>query len=286
MKLKIIVLGWAIEHYKENDKEPSLEDIEPYRQDEDKFRFWADYFFKVGYGAVHYRNLHTQYVVSEILSVYDEAFVVAAIYNGFERWSKEASLLATNVQITKSTSLPKGKWTETGPNSKKYEGWMEEGIVFFNERVADIKAVRLTSNAIKIEKSYLQEKKNGKEKKKDDASSTRSYSTSAVNGLDTDDEQEGGLFRSDNNKRARTASTARGGSKQRRVSLDNLSDIPNRNRPRNSRDEEHDVDEDSESGRSSSDENEGSYQDDTETDSGFYFERRYSHDHVGQRDQV
>jgi hypothetical protein len=222
--------------------------------------------------------------------VYDEAFVVAAVYNGFDRWSREASLIATNVQITKSTTLPKAKWTETGPNSKKYEGWMEDGIVFFNDSVADIKAVRKTANAIKIEKWYLQEKKSGKEKKKEDTSSARAYSTSAVNGLDTDDEQEEtSLLRCNNSKRARTASTTRGTSnKHRRVSLDNLGNVPRRNGQRNGREEFQGADDESEDDGSSNDENMGSNNGESESDTdGFGYERQgYTHHDIGQRDHV
>jgi hypothetical protein len=59
--------------------------------------------------------------------------------------------------------LEKAKWTDTGSVAKKYEGWVEEGIQFFNNQVTELQILHRMAMSKSMEEKYLQKKKeNGK----------------------------------------------------------------------------------------------------------------------------
>jgi hypothetical protein len=55
--------------------------------------------------------------------------------------------------------LVKTKWTDAGAATKKYEGWVEEGVEFFNNQVQELKIVRTTAVYKRMEEEYLKKKK-------------------------------------------------------------------------------------------------------------------------------
>jgi hypothetical protein len=72
---------WAIEMYQQEDGVPTVETLMNYRsQGEDNlFELWCNTFFRPGYGTAAFRDRCKKKPLSEILTVYDEAFIVATM---------------------------------------------------------------------------------------------------------------------------------------------------------------------------------------------------------------
>jgi hypothetical protein len=81
-----------------------------------------------------------------------------------------------------SKRLEKTKWTDTGLAAKKYEGWVEEGIEFFNNQVEELQILCRTATSKTMEEKYLQ-KKREKMEEKTRGPVKRLYQVSALNGL-------------------------------------------------------------------------------------------------------
>jgi hypothetical protein len=156
--------------------------IENYRNgDYDKFEFMADSFFRAGFGSVQFRGLRTNMLLSVMMTEFDEAFIVSLLHNGFDRWAQEAAIIASGGKVDSKT-LEKTKWTDTGSAAKKYEGWVEEGIEFFNDQVEELQILRRTARSKTMEERYLQ-KKREKMEEKTRGPVKRSFQVSALNGL-------------------------------------------------------------------------------------------------------
>jgi hypothetical protein len=153
------VAGWAIEVQEKMGNKPMINMLENYcGGDYNKFKLWADTFFQVGHGSVQFRVAQSSTLLSDILTVYDKAFIVAIIHNGFDRWVQESSILASGGIVDKK-NLPKNCWTDSGALAKKYEGWVEEGVMFFNDQIGDLQNMRLTATSKMLEDKYLKENK-------------------------------------------------------------------------------------------------------------------------------
>jgi hypothetical protein len=125
-------------------------------QGEDElFELWCNTFFRPGYGTAAFRDRAKRKPVSEILTVYDEAFIVATIDNNYERWMKEAEIL-TQGDIVNKKKLPRQKYTNDAAASKKFQGWSTEGLEFFNKTVNDLIQLRNTSSSKLLEKNYME----------------------------------------------------------------------------------------------------------------------------------
>jgi hypothetical protein len=156
--------------------------IENYRNgDMGKFELMADKFFRAGYGSVQFQGAQSTVLLSDMLSEFDEAFIVAVLHNSFEQWVQEATIMAEGGEVD-SKKLVKTKWTDTGAAAKKYEGWVEEGVEFFNNQVQELKIVRTTAVSKRMEEEYLQKKKKDVEEKQK-GPVKRSFQVSALNGL-------------------------------------------------------------------------------------------------------
>jgi hypothetical protein len=175
---------WAVEEMRrDRNGFPTVESLMNYRgQGEDElFELWCDSFFRPAYGSAAFREKTKKKPLSSIMTVFDEAFVVATIDNNYERWMKEAELLSQGLPVDKK-KLPRQKYTNDAAASKKYQGWSKEGIDFFNKNVNDLNQVRNTSTSKTLENTYmenvnmdLQSKKNKK--------GTSVPETQAVDGL-------------------------------------------------------------------------------------------------------
>jgi hypothetical protein len=108
-----------------------------------------------GYGTAAFRDRAKRKPVSEILTVYDEAFIVATIDNNYERWMKEAEILSQG-DIVDKKKLPRQKYTNDAAASKKFQGWSTEGLEFFNKTVNDLIQLRNTSSSKLLEKNYME----------------------------------------------------------------------------------------------------------------------------------
>lgn len=183
----LLSIGWAVRLLNDEKRTPNLDMLKNYRGgDMEKFSLWADNFFRAGYGTVQYRSKVTTNKMSELISVYDEAFIVSVVHNAFERWVVEASVVARKGTVNKD-DLPATKWTDTGTTAKKYEGWVEAGIEFFNRNITELKKLRKTDASRELEDEYLKNKIEKSEGKR--GSSKRiTVSITAINGLDDDDE--------------------------------------------------------------------------------------------------
>jgi hypothetical protein len=113
--------------------------IENYRNgDNDKFEFMADTFFCAGVGtSVQFQDFQTNMLLLVMMTEFDEAFIVSRLHNSFDRWAQEVAIIASGRKVDSKT-LEKTKWTDTGSAAKKYEGWVEEGIEFFNDHVEEL----------------------------------------------------------------------------------------------------------------------------------------------------
>jgi hypothetical protein len=115
------------------------------------------------------------------MTEFDETFIVAILHNGFNRWAQEAAIIASGGEVNSKT-LEKNKWTDTGLAAKKYEGWIEEGIEFFNKQVEEIQNMLKTAISKAMEEQYLQ-KKSKEVDDKTKGPAKRSFHVSAKNGL-------------------------------------------------------------------------------------------------------
>jgi hypothetical protein len=156
--------------------------IENYQSaDYNKFEFMADTFFRAGFGSVQFRGSQSNMLLSNLMTEFDEAFIVSILHNGFNRWAQEATIMASGGKVD-SKRLEKAKWTDTGLAAKKYEGWVEEGIEFFNDQVMELQILRRTATSKSMEEKYLQ-KKREKMEEKSKGPVKRSNQVSALNGL-------------------------------------------------------------------------------------------------------
>jgi hypothetical protein len=142
--------------YQEGESVPMKESLMNYRSqgEDDLFELWCDTFFRPGYGTAEFRDRAKKKHLSDILTVFDEAFIVATIENNYERWMKEAELLSQGNTVDKK-KLPRQKYTNDAAASKKYQGWSTEGLEFFNKTVNDLIQLRNTSASKSLEKNYL-----------------------------------------------------------------------------------------------------------------------------------
>jgi hypothetical protein len=161
---------------------PAVESLMNYRgQGEDElFELWCDNFFRPAYGSAAFRERSRKKPLSAILTVFDEAFVVATINNNYERWMKEAELQSQGLIIDKK-KLPKQKYTNDAAASKKYQGWSKEGIDFLSKVVNDLMQVRNTSTSKVLEKNYMDDMNNMQANKSRKVASVPA--TQAVDGL-------------------------------------------------------------------------------------------------------
>jgi hypothetical protein len=175
---------WAIEMYQQGDSVSTVETLMNYHsQGEDNlFELWCNTFFRPGYGTAAFRDRCKKKTLSEILTVYDEAFIVATIDNNYERWMKEAELLSQGNTVDKK-KLPRQKYTNDAASSKKYQGWSTEGLDFFNNKnVNDLIQLRNTSASRALEKNYMENQNREIQAKKTRKGATVPE-TQAVDGL-------------------------------------------------------------------------------------------------------
>jgi hypothetical protein len=141
----------------------------------------ADTFFWAGFGSVQFQGSQSRILILDFMTEFDEAFIVAILHNGFDRWVQEAAIIASGGEVNSKT-LEKNKWTDTGLAAKKYEGWIEEGIEFFNEQVEEIQNMHKTAISKAVEEQYLR-KKSKEVDDKTKGPAKRSFHVSAKNGL-------------------------------------------------------------------------------------------------------
>lgn len=148
---------WAADVLRAGHTIPAVDQLMNYRcQGEDElFEVWCDHFFRPAYGSKEFRDRTQKKPLSEIQTVFDEAFVVATIDNNYDRWVKESELVSQGIRVDKKT-LPQQKYTNDAAASKKFQGWAEEGIEFFNKIVNDLMQVRNTSTSKVLERTYME----------------------------------------------------------------------------------------------------------------------------------
>jgi hypothetical protein len=83
-----------------------------------------------------FKVFQTNMLLLVMMTEFDEAFIVSILHNSFDRWAQEVAIIASGGKVDSKT-LEKTKWTDTGSAAKKYEGWVEEGIEFFNDHVEE-----------------------------------------------------------------------------------------------------------------------------------------------------
>jgi hypothetical protein len=141
----------------------------------------ADTFFRAGFGSVQFRGSQSHMLLSVMTTEFDEAFIISILHNAFNRRAQEATIMASGGNVD-SKRLEKAKWTDSGSAAKKYEGWVEEGIEFFNDQVTELQILRRTAMSKTMEEKYLQ-KKGDKMEEKSKGPVKRSNQVSALNGL-------------------------------------------------------------------------------------------------------
>jgi hypothetical protein len=158
-------------------------------------------------------------LLSLMMTEFDEAFIVSILHNSFDRWAQEAAIIASGGKVDSKT-LEKTKWTNTGAAAKKYEGWVEEGIEFFNDQVEELHILHRTATSKTMEEKYLR-KKREKMEEKTRGPVKRSFQVSALNGLVAVEEvvQEGGSSVEQQSSIPGTVTFAKGSNKRSRSQL-------------------------------------------------------------------
>jgi hypothetical protein len=94
------VTEWAIQVHHTTGQKPEIDAIKNYRSgDFQKFEFMADTFFCAGFGSVQFRGLLSRILISDFITEFDEAFIVAILHNGFDRWAQEAAIIASGGEV-------------------------------------------------------------------------------------------------------------------------------------------------------------------------------------------
>jgi hypothetical protein len=98
---------------------------------------WCKNFFPAVVGTWHFKRNSTKTLLSDFLTVSDEAFAVTVVENFFDRWRAEGKLLAEGKELTDIDDLPHPKWTDLmGVVGKQAKGgWVKEGLEQFQSKL-------------------------------------------------------------------------------------------------------------------------------------------------------
>lgn len=117
---------------------------------------WCTYFFPAVVGTWHFKKNVCKLLLSEILTVSDEAFVLTVVENYYDHWIAEGKLRAEGRDIK---DLPKPKWTDSGTGGTGNVGttcssWKEEGLKKLNQNMVDINNLRKTTETKRLEEAF------------------------------------------------------------------------------------------------------------------------------------
>jgi len=135
--------------------------------------------------------------MSEMATVSDEAFALILLENSYDYWEDMAMHCGDKSYVSKVQA----KYTKNGAGTKKFQGWVEEGLVRFNNLARQVKASRKKDclafqNEQKEKKGEIEFGKGGKRKKRlvERDENINCY----IEGVDDeDDEDDGGIEESD-----------------------------------------------------------------------------------------
>jgi len=137
---------------KRND--PNGIELYSIRYDAMVFEFFAKTYLSVVIGYNNFEARTQQDIVSNLVTVEDEAFILLLLVNSEDRWM---NMLETKVYKTSqvSTKFTKKDSDKTG-NTYKYGGWSVEGLELYNKICEEVIMDRTEFKA--IEEAYKQKK--------------------------------------------------------------------------------------------------------------------------------
>jgi len=130
------------------------------RENEKCFFLFCENFLARVVGITSWRDSCTKSTVSEMATVSDEAFAYLLVENYWSTWSavdlekyqKESTFEKGSVKKKKRTATF-GKYTQNAYGAKRFGGWTRDGLIWFNELYAEVKADR-EKNGIAIEQNF------------------------------------------------------------------------------------------------------------------------------------
>ena len=122
---------------------------------------FIEYFVSAVVGRIKYKENRCEKLMSEYVTIGDEALAILIFENNFDTWKD----MAKN-NITKNSEVAR-KYTNGGSSkgdtasSRRYQGWSSEGIKRFNELFDLVKEDRQAPHAKLFEESFRQYCENG-----------------------------------------------------------------------------------------------------------------------------
>lgn len=155
--------------------------------DGDLFRAFVDFSLMHTVGAIEWKGLKTESVVSNVFSVHDEAFAMLVMMNSWDEWEDRAK--GIKIDKKNSKTLYTMSSTEGGneeghsetnqmrgvggarlkKNNKVVRGWNKAGMMMFNKLVRHVYEVRKNQDQINkeavLKQEYMKEMNDGEEKR-------------------------------------------------------------------------------------------------------------------------
>ena len=133
---------------------PKLEQIMELRDYSEKtgeyaFFYFADKFLDGVAGRKAYKKNKTWALISDTVTISDEAFALLVLENNWDKWQKQ-------YQANRAVPM-NGKYTTTWGGAKKFEGWPLQATKCYNELYIRVKKDRRNETALEVEQQFLQD---------------------------------------------------------------------------------------------------------------------------------
>ena len=150
----------------------SCDDILKLRQDSTGLYFnFIEYFIAPVVGKIFYKENRCDRLMSDYISVSDEAFAILIFENNYDTWcdmvKRNNTKLSTVIRKYTNGGSSSGK---NSSSTRRYQGWNSEGIKRFNDLFDLVKEDRESPHAKPFEetfKNYCQNEGVSKKKKTD-----------------------------------------------------------------------------------------------------------------------
>ena len=133
----------------------SLDDILDLRCDSTGLYFkFIEYFIAPVVGKIFYKENRCDRLISDYISVSDEAFAILIFENNYETWCDMVKRNNTKLSPVIRKYTNGGSSSGKNGSSRRYQGWNSEGIKRFNDRFDLVKADRESPHARQFEEVF------------------------------------------------------------------------------------------------------------------------------------
>jgi len=133
----------------------SLDDILNLRQDSTGLYFkFIEYFIAPVVGKIFYKENRCDRLISDYISVSDEAFAILIFENNYETWCDMVKRNNTKLSPVIQKYTNGGSSSGKNGSSRRYQGWNSEGIKRFNDLFDLVKADRESAHAKPFEEAF------------------------------------------------------------------------------------------------------------------------------------